>query len=72
VGAGSATLLGTRIVNNDALGGSAGTGGSVGKGIGGGVYVADAATADADAQTVIRGNHASTSDDDVFGVITDI
>jgi hypothetical protein len=36
------------------------------------VYVAAGATVSADALTVITGNHASTSDDDVFGVIVDI
>jgi hypothetical protein len=37
--------------------------------VGGGVYVQAGATVYADALTDIIGNHASTSDDDVFGIV---
>jgi hypothetical protein len=66
------TLQSVVVVGNQAEGGAAGTSGQAGQGQGGGVYVADGATVYADALTVITGNHAGTSDDDVFGVITDI
>ena len=56
-------------MGNKADGGAAGSGGADGQGVGGGVYVADGATVYADALTEIIDNHASTSDDDVFGVI---
>jgi hypothetical protein len=38
-----------------------------GQGTGGGVYVTAGGTARADRATVIARNHASSSDDDVFG-----
>jgi hypothetical protein len=47
------------------MGGAAGLGGSDGQGIGGGVYNLGAFTYDA--TTVIKDNHASTSNDDIFG-----
>jgi hypothetical protein len=68
----SVTLQSTLVVANEADGGAAGDTGQAGLGQGGGVYVADGATVYADALTVISGNTASTSDDDVFGVIVDI
>jgi hypothetical protein len=37
--------------------------------VGGGVYVTPGADACADALTTIFGNHASSSDDDVFGTL---
>jgi hypothetical protein len=61
------TLKGARIKHNRALGGAAGDGGSDGQGVGGGLYLTPGGVACADALTVIVGNHASTSDDDVFG-----
>jgi hypothetical protein len=54
-----------RVEHNRAIGGAAGDGGSDGDGVGGGVYNAGG-TLDAD-HTKIKHNHASTSDDDVFG-----
>jgi hypothetical protein len=57
------------VTGNQADGGAADSGGQDGQGVGGGVYVQSGATVYADALTVISGNHASTSDDDVFGVI---
>jgi hypothetical protein len=43
---------------------------SDGNGQGGGVYIATGADACIDLATIITGNHASTSDDDVFGTFT--
>jgi hypothetical protein len=61
----SITFQTSRIVNNDASG--AGSGGSDGQGQGGGLYLTPDGHACADPLTIIVGNHASTSDDDVFG-----
>jgi hypothetical protein len=69
-GAPDLTLQHCRIVLNEADGGDAGDGGSAGAGQGGGVYVSAGSTARADMATAIRDNHASTSDDDVFGDLT--
>jgi hypothetical protein len=55
----------SQVVANGADGG-AGAGGN-GIGQGGGVYLAADATVTADTLTIMVGNHASTSDDDVFG-----
>ena len=69
---GTVTLTNVMVTGNQADGGAAGSGGQDGQGVGGGVYVADGATVYADALTEIIDNQASTSDDDVFGVIIDI
>jgi hypothetical protein len=45
----------------------AGSGGTEGQGIGGGIYVTASANAGG-VNTSTFGNHASTSDDDIFGV----
>jgi hypothetical protein len=58
------------VEGNRADAGAGGAGGSPGPGQGGGVYVSAGSMACADAATVIAGNHASTSDDDVFGDLT--
>jgi hypothetical protein len=63
------TLDGVRVEHNRALGGGAGAGGSDGQGIGGGLYLAPGGVACAEALTVIAHNHASTSDDEVFGAL---
>jgi hypothetical protein len=65
-GAPSLTLERSRIVRNDATGGLAGLGGSDGQGVGGGAYLVPGGTASA-WHARIHGNHASTSDEDVFG-----
>jgi hypothetical protein len=67
-GTSSLTLQGSLVVFNQAEGG-AGQGGSEGLGQGGGLYLTPGGTACADLLTTIFGNHASTSDDDVFGVL---
>lgn len=61
------TLLGCTVTDNQATGGS---GPTAGKGIGGGVYNVAGGTVWADALTLIFANDASTSDDDVFGILT--
>jgi len=64
-GTSSLTLRSSDIVDNAASGGAAGIGGSDGQGVGGGVYNAGGTVRIH--ETEINHNHASTSDDDVFG-----
>jgi hypothetical protein len=64
------TLSSAKVESNHANGGAAGSGGNDGQGVGGGLYLAPSATACTDLLTAILGNHASTSNDDVFGVLT--
>jgi hypothetical protein len=66
------TVLGSTIGDNHATGGAAGSGGSAGLGQGGGLYLADGGAACLDAFTIthVTGNHASTSNDDIFGAFT--
>jgi hypothetical protein len=45
-------------------------GNTTGNGLGGGVYVDPSATATANTQTLIAGNQASKSNNDVWGTIT--
>jgi hypothetical protein len=61
---GTVTVSAATIAHNRATGGH-GDGGSDGQGIGGGVY--NLGTFLFDAATVIRHNHASTSNDDCYG-----
>jgi hypothetical protein len=68
VGTPSLTLLESFVVLNRADGGAAGAGGSAGLGVGGGLALAQGGVAIADL-TVIFANHASTADDDVFGIL---
>jgi hypothetical protein len=64
VGVGSSATAGnSTITHNSAAGGEAGAGGSDGQGVGGGVYRLGAFTPDA--LTVVKHNHASTSNDDI-------
>jgi hypothetical protein len=69
VGTPSLTLHRSLVVFNQADGGAADDGGSAGLGLGGGLYLALGGIACADPQTVILANDASTSDDDVFGIL---
>jgi hypothetical protein len=71
VGTPSLTLLGSVVTLNRADGGAAAEGGSAGLGQGGGLYLTPGGIACADLLTLIVGNHASTSDDDVFGSLDD-
>jgi hypothetical protein len=61
------TLTGATVDHNLAIGGAAGLGGSDGEGEGGGLYLEPGGVASADLLTAIFANHASTSDNDVFG-----
>jgi hypothetical protein len=66
----SLTLKGVTVEHNRAKGGEGDDGGSDGQGQGGGLYLTPGGVAFADLLTAILGNQASTSDDDVFGVLT--
>ena len=66
-GAASVTLDRSAVVLNQADGGSS-DGGVDGLGIGGGIHIALGGAAIAD-RTIIFGNDASTSDDNVFGIL---
>jgi hypothetical protein len=63
------TLRKSLISANAAKAGAAGLGGTAGEGIGGGIYIEPGATARRDRWTVILGNWADTSDDNVFGTL---
>jgi hypothetical protein len=62
------TVTGSTITGNEALGGTGAASFHDGKGQGGGIFLATGADVCIDVATIITGNHASTSDDDVFGV----
>jgi hypothetical protein len=62
----SVSVTASGVINNRAQGGEGEDGGSDGQGIGGGVYNLGLFTFDV--ATVIAHNHASTSNDDTFGV----
>jgi hypothetical protein len=66
----TATVLTSAIVDNRAEGGAAVVGETAGQGVGGGVY--NLGTFVLDAVSIILGNHASTSNDNVVGSITPI
>jgi hypothetical protein len=59
------TLKASIVTGNHANGGDGAGGGADGQGIGGGIY--NLGTFFLDALTIVRFNHASTSDDDIFG-----
>ncbi|HEX5269372.1 MAG TPA: hypothetical protein VFW33_02740 [Gemmataceae bacterium] len=61
------TIVHGTIIDNRADGGAAGSVGSAGLGQGGGVYVVAGGRVCVDRKTHVSHNHASTSDDDVFG-----
>jgi fibronectin-binding autotransporter adhesin len=61
------TLRGCTVTSNQALGGS---GPTAGRGIGGGIYNTPGGTVWVDVLTLIFANNASTSEDDVFGILT--
>jgi hypothetical protein len=68
---GSASLAGSTITANQALGGLAGSGGSDGQGIGGGLYVDTGASVFLK-KTKVKGNVASTSNDNIYGTVISI
>jgi hypothetical protein len=59
------TVINSLVTFNQATGGKGSAGGGDGQGIGGGIY--NVGTFFLDALSVVRFNHASTSDDDIFG-----
>jgi hypothetical protein len=63
--AGSAGVSFTTIGHNQAVGGNGGAGASNGNGVGGGVYAASKNSVSV-IKSVIKNNHASTSNDDLF------
>jgi hypothetical protein len=67
----TATILNTNITANQASGGAAGAGGTDGSGIGGGIYTDSSAGAVLfiNTKSKVKGNKASTSDDDIFGTV---
>src|SRR5262249_32616455 len=71
-GTSSLTVTGSTVADNRATGGAASSGGSAGQGIGGGAFFTPGGKVGLDAFTLahVTGNHASTSDDDLFGVFT--
>jgi hypothetical protein len=68
VGTSSVTLERSLVALNRAEGGAAKNGGSTGQGLGGGLYLAMGSVASAEL-TAILANDASTSDDDLFGIL---
>jgi hypothetical protein len=70
VGSGTAVLQGVLISGNQAQGGVDSQGNTTGQGLGGGVYVDPSASATADMETLIAGNQASKSNNDIWGVLT--
>jgi hypothetical protein len=69
VGTPTLTLQRSLITLNRAEGGVAVGGGSAGLGQGGGLYLVPDGLASADPWTIVFANDASTSDDDVFGIL---
>jgi hypothetical protein len=68
-GISSLCLTYSNVAGNRAEGGTGGSGGSAGTGQGGGLYITAGATAGGNHDHV-GGNHASTNDDDIFGVFS--
>jgi len=62
------TLTACAVTGNNADGGAAGAGGTAGQGVGGGVY--SLGTFSFDVFTVIKGNRASTRNNNIFGAYT--
>jgi hypothetical protein len=69
VGTPGLTIQRSLVALNRADGGAPGDGGTAGLGQGGGLYLTPGGIASADAWTAIFANEASTSDDNVFGIL---
>jgi hypothetical protein len=69
-GSGTVALEAVLVSGNQAQGGVDSQQNTTGQGLGGGVYVDPSASATADMQTLIAGNQASKSNNDVWGTIT--
>jgi hypothetical protein len=70
LGGGTADFDHSQVVFNDALGGAAGSGGTAGQGVGGGLYIFVDASVFLSPDTLVTGNHASTSNNNIFGSFT--
>ena len=70
IGSGTGMLAAVLVSGNQAQGGADNQGNTTGKGLGGGVYVDPRATAYANMETLIAGNHASKDKDDIWGTVT--
>jgi large repetitive protein len=70
LGVSSLQVTGSTIIDNDADGGAAGVGKGDGQSLGGGLYLASGGSVCLDTTTIVKKNHASTSNDDIFGVFT--
>jgi hypothetical protein len=70
IGSGTGVLKGVLVSGNQAQGGADSQGNTTGNGLGSGVYVEPSASATADMETLIAGNQASKSNNDVWGTIT--
>jgi hypothetical protein len=68
---GSALLQQTTVTANTAMGGLPGAGGSAGDGVGGGLYIATGASVFLK-KTKVKGNVASTSNDNIYGIVTSV
>jgi hypothetical protein len=68
-GGGTVVLKGVLVSGNQAQGGVDSQGNTTGQGLGGGLYVDPSANVTADVETLIAGNQASKSNNDVWGSI---
>ncbi len=64
---GTLALSNSLVIGNLAQGGDAGSGGTAGQGKGGGLYLATGSTTTLN-KTIVAGNRASTSNNDIYGV----
>jgi uncharacterized spore protein YtfJ len=71
-GGGTGMLEAGLVSSNQSMGGTDSQQKTTGNGLGGGVYVDPSATVSADAATLITGNQASKSNNDVWGTITTV
>jgi hypothetical protein len=69
-GSGMVVLETVLVSGNQSQGGADSGGNTTGQGLGGGVYANTDASVTADMETLIAGNQASKSDNDVWGTIT--
>jgi hypothetical protein len=67
---GTVVLQAVLVSGNQAQGGADSQGNTTGQGLGGGVYVDPSAGATADMETLMAGNQASKSNNDVWGTLT--
>jgi hypothetical protein len=67
---GTVVLQAVLVSGNQAQGGGDGQGNTSGQGLGGGVYVDPSASAMGDMETLIAGNQASKSNNDLWGTLT--